>query len=57
MSDADSIAIFQNLSSVIYNEGLETINLAKDIEFTVFSNTETLLILSSIMKSDNFVDN
>ena len=54
MSDADSIAIFQNLSSVIYNEGLETINLAKDIEFTVFSNTETLLILSSIMKSDNF---
>ena len=54
MSDADSIAIFQNLSSVIYTQGLEKLDLAKDLEFTVFSNTETLLILSSIMKSDNF---
>lgn len=54
MSDADSIAIFQNLSSVIYTQGLEKLDLAKDLEFSVFSNTETLLILSSIMKSDNF---
>ena len=54
MSDADSIAVFQNIPATIYTEGLEKFNLAKDIEFTVFSNTETLLLLSSIIKSDSF---
>ena len=54
MSDADSIAVFQNMPATIYSEGLEKLNLYKDIEFAVFSNTETLLLLSSIIKSDSF---
>ena len=54
ISDADSIAIFQNIPAVIFQSGLKGLNLARDIEFTIFSNTETLLLLSSILKSDNF---
>ena len=54
MSDADSIVVFQNIPATIFYEGFEKFNISKDIEFTVFSNTETLLILSAILKSDNF---
>ena len=54
MSDADSIVIFQNIPAVILNEGFQNFNLARDIEFILFSNTETLLLISSILKSDSF---
>ena len=54
ISDADSIVVFQNIPAVIFQSGLKGLNLARDIEFTSFSNTETLLLLSSILKSDNF---
>ncbi len=54
LSDADSISIYLNLPTTIYNSGLNNINLYKDIEFTLLSNTEILLILSSVLKSENF---
>ena len=54
MSDADSIVVFQNIPATILNQGFNGLNIARDIEFTVLSNTETLLLLSSILKSDNF---
>ena len=54
MSDADSIVVFQNIPATVFYEGFEKLIISKDIEFTVFSNTETLLILSAILKSDNF---
>ena len=53
ISDADSIALHQNLSNYIYNNGIENINFQKNISFTVFSNTQNLLILSPLLKSDN----
>ena len=54
ISDADSIAIHQNLANYIYFYGLEAINLSKNFEFTTLSNSEILLIISPILKSDNF---
>lgn len=53
ISDADSIALHQNLSNYIYNNGIENINFQKNISFTIFSNTQNLLILSPLLKSDN----
>ena len=54
MSDADSIVISQNIPATIFFEGLNNFNIARDLEFTVFSNTETVLLISSILSSDNF---
>ena len=54
LSDADSISVFQYLPTVIFNEGLKDINLQKNIEFISISNTEIILLISSILKSDNF---
>ena len=54
ISDADSIALHQNLSNEIYLNGLSNINLEKNISYTIFSNTQSLLIISPILKSDNF---
>jgi hypothetical protein len=53
MSDADSMSIYQYLPITIYNEGLHQINIVQNLEFTLLSNTETILLLSSIFKSDN----
>lgn len=54
MSDADSIVISQNIPATIFFEGFNNFIIARDIEFTVFSNTETLLLISPILSSDNF---
>ena len=54
ITDADSIAIHQNLANYIYLNGLEVINLKKNFEFTTLANSEILLILSPILRSDNF---
>tara|TARA_Y100000590_G_scaffold231598_1_gene260933 strand:- start:5564 stop:7315 length:1752 start_codon:yes stop_codon:yes gene_type:complete len=54
ISDADSIAIHQNLANYIYLNGLESVNLRKNFEFTTLSNSEILLILSPVLQSDNF---
>ena len=39
MSDADSIVVFQNIPATILKEQFEDLNFARDIEFTVFSNS------------------
>ena len=54
LSDADSIAVMQNAANSIYQNGLNNINLNRDIEFTSILNTEILLIISPILNSDNF---
>lgn len=54
ISDADSISLHQNLANEIYLNGLSDINLEKNISYTIFSNTQSLLIISPILKSDNF---
>tara|TARA_Y100000590_G_scaffold458997_1_gene614930 strand:- start:1641 stop:3395 length:1755 start_codon:yes stop_codon:yes gene_type:complete len=54
ITDADSIAFHQNLASRIYLYGLSEFNLYKEIEFTLLSNTEIILIFSSLFNSDNF---
>ena len=54
LSDADSISIYQYLPNVIFNEGLTDLDLQQNIEFTLLSNTEIILLISSILKSDNF---
>ena len=54
ISDADSIALHQYFANYIYYNGLDNFNLEKDISFTIFSNTQNLLIISPILKSDNF---
>ena len=54
LSDADSISIYQFLPTTILFEGLENINLQQNLEFTLLSNSEILLLISPILKSDNF---
>ena len=53
VSDADSIAIHQLIANYIYLNGLDKINLFKNVEFLSLSNTEILLILSPILKIEN----
>ena len=53
MSDADSMSIYQYLPITIYNEGLGKIDLMQNLEFTLLSNTEIMLLFSSIFKSEN----
>jgi len=54
LSDADSISIYQYLPTNIFINGLTDIDLYKNIEFTLLSNAEILLLISPILKSDNF---
>ena len=54
ITDADSISYHQNLASTLYLNGLSNINIQRDLEFSIFSNTEILLVLSAFLKSDNF---
>jgi hypothetical protein len=53
LSDADSMSIYQYIPATIYNEGLDKVDLIQNLEFTLLSNTEILLLLSSIFKSEN----
>ena len=54
ISDADSIALHQNLSNEIYLEGFRNLEIEKNLPFTIYSNTQNLLIISPILNSDNF---
>ena len=54
ISDADSISVMQNAATFIYQQGLDDVNLSKDIEFTSILGTEVLLVISPILNSDNF---
>ena len=53
MSDADSMSVYQYIPATIYSEGLEKVNLTQNLEFVLLSNTEILLLLSSIFRSEN----
>ena len=49
LSDADSISIYQYLPTNIFINGLTDIDLHKNIEFTLLSNAEILLLISPIL--------
>ena len=54
ISDADSIALHLNIPGQIINYNELNIDLKKNLENILISNTETLLTLSYVFKSDNF---
>ncbi len=54
ITDADSISVHQNLSNEIYLNGLKNLDIEKNLGFTIYSNTQNLLIISPLLKSDNF---
>ena len=54
LSDADSISVYQYLPTNIFINGLNKINLYQNIDFTLLSNAEILLLISPILRSDNF---
>jgi hypothetical protein len=54
ISDADSIAYISSFPAKIFYEGLNEINLNQNLDVVLLSNTEILLLISSILKSDNF---
>jgi len=55
ISDADSIAYHLNSIMNLYSYGInQTVDVYKHLEFSLISNSEILLILSVILKSDNF---
>ena len=49
LSDADSISIYQYLPTNIFIYGLNEIDLYQNLEFTLLSNTEILLLISPIL--------
>ena len=54
LSDADSVAIHMNIPAQIMRYGILSADLVRNIENVLISNTESILILSFILKSDNF---
>ena len=54
ISDADSIALHQNLPNEIFLKGLDNVNFEKNLSFSIFSNAHSLLIISPSLNSDNF---
>ncbi|RPG97724.1 MAG: hypothetical protein CBD99_000695 [Candidatus Pelagibacter sp. TMED239] len=54
ISDADSIAYISSFPAKIFYEGLNKIDLNQNLDVVLLSNTEILLLISSILKSDNF---
>jgi hypothetical protein len=54
ISDADSIALHQNLPNKIFLKGFNNFNLERNLDFTIFSNSHSLLIISPSLNSDNF---
>tara|TARA_Y100000816_G_C26108340_1_gene590110 strand:- start:7877 stop:9640 length:1764 start_codon:yes stop_codon:yes gene_type:complete len=54
ISDADSIALHNYFSSFIFSNGLSNLDIIRFFEFSLFTNSEILLLFSPILKSDNF---
>ena len=55
VSDADSIAYHLNSIIHLYSYGInQTVDIFKHLEFSLISNSEILLMLSAILRSDNF---
>ena len=53
ISDADSIALHQNISNQLYLYGIKNIDLQYHISFSILSNSHLLQILSPVLNSDN----
>jgi hypothetical protein len=54
LSDADSVAMHLIIPAQIFQDGILSNNLLRDLENVLISNTETILSFSFILKSDNF---
>ena len=54
ISDADSLALHQYFASYIFLNGFSNLEIAKFFEFSLYMNSEILLIISPILNSDNF---
>lgn len=54
ISDVDSVSVHLRSATYIYENGLNNIDYNKNFEFLSISNSEILLLLSPILKSDNF---
>lgn len=54
LSDADSVALHMRIPTQILQNGILSNDLFRDLENVLISNTETILTLSPVLKSDNF---
>lgn len=54
ISDADSIFIHLNFPIQLINGNFNNLSIFQTIEFSTFSNSEIILVISSLIKSDNF---
>jgi hypothetical protein len=54
LSDADSVAVHMLIPAQIFQEGILSNDSLKFLENVMITNTETVLTLSYIIKSDNF---
>jgi hypothetical protein len=54
LSDADSVALHMRIPAQILQNGILSNDLFRNLENVLISNTETILALSFIFKSDNF---
>jgi len=54
LSDADSVALHLRIPGQILQDGILSDDLLRNLENVLISNTETILTLSFILKSDNF---
>lgn len=54
LSDADSVALHMRIPAQILQNGILSNDLFRNLENVLISNTETILTLSFILKSDNF---
>mgnify|MGYP001211345739 CR=1 FL=1 len=54
ISDADSLALHQYFATYIFKNGLTDLDIIKYFEFSLFTNSEILLLFSPMLKSDNF---
>ena len=54
ISDADSIFIHLNFPIQLINGNFNNLSIFQTIEFSTFANSEIILVISSLIKSDNF---
>ena len=54
ISDADSLALHQYFATYTFENGLANLDIIKYFEFSLFTNSEILLLFSPMLKSDNF---
>lgn len=54
ISDADSIFVHLNFPMQLINDNFDNLSSFQTIEFSTFANSEIILVISSLIKSDNF---